>query len=185
MITMTAFAIPKKEEVSLVNKSIFEHLEKAVGFIPNIYALMAYSPTALDTFLKFENAATLLSKKEVELVKLVVSQENGFQYCITAHTLIGKLNGFTKEEMLEIRSGTASFDSKYNALAVITKEIAVNRGSVSEATINNFLSTGYTKGTLIELAQIVAGMEITNYLHKLIQIPIDIELTSIMKEDDS
>jgi AhpD family alkylhydroperoxidase len=181
---MTKFAIPKKEEVSRSNKTIFAHLEKTVGFIPNIYALMAYSPTALDTFLKFENAATLLSKREVELVKLIVSEVNGFQYCISAHTLIGKLNGFTKEEMLEIRSGSAAFNSKYNALALITKEMAVNKGHVAETTITGFLNAGYTKGTLIELAQIVAGMEITNYLHKLLKVPIDIELTSAMTKDE-
>jgi uncharacterized peroxidase-related enzyme len=181
---MLQFPIPKKEEVSAANNTIFSHLEKSVGFVPNLYALMAYSPTALDTFLKFENAATSLSKREVELVKLVVSETNGFQYCISAHTLIGKLNGFTKEEMLEIRSGSASFDSKYNALTIITKEMAVNRGNVAEATVNEFLNAGFTKGTLIELAQIVAGMEITNYLHKLLQVPIDIELTSAMREDE-
>jgi uncharacterized peroxidase-related enzyme len=181
---MTTFAIPKKEEVSQSNKKIFKQLEKTVGFIPNIYAVMAYSPTALDTFLKFENAATLLSKKEVELIKLVVSQVNGFQYCLNAHMLIGKLNGFTEEEMLEIRSGSASFNHKYDILAVITKEIAVNKGNAAEATIADFLKAGYTKGLLIELAQVVAGMEITNYLRKLLQVPIDTELKSPVIEED-
>ena len=65
---MTKFTVPTENEVSAANKINFDRLTKAVGFVPNIYALMAYSDTALDTYLKFENALNTLSKKEIELV---------------------------------------------------------------------------------------------------------------------
>ncbi|MEO6584154.1 MAG: carboxymuconolactone decarboxylase family protein, partial [Ferruginibacter sp.] len=129
---MTTFIVPTKDNVSTGNKNIFDHLEKAVGFVPNIYALMAYSDTALDTYLKFENAPTSLSKKEIVLVKLVVSQENGCQYCLSAHTMFGNMNGFKEEQMLEIRSGSASFTPKLDALATLTKEISSNKGQATE-----------------------------------------------------
>lgn len=70
---MTEFTVPTREEVSGKNKALFDQLKKAVGFTPNVYAIMAYSDTALDTYLKFENAPNSFSKKETELVKLVVS----------------------------------------------------------------------------------------------------------------
>ncbi|MEO5983976.1 MAG: carboxymuconolactone decarboxylase family protein, partial [Ferruginibacter sp.] len=106
---MTKFTVPTKDDVSMGNKNKFDQLKKTVGFVPNIYALMAYSDTALETYLKFENAPTSLSKKEIELVKLVVSEENGCQYCLSAHTMFGKMNGFNEEQILEIRTGSASF----------------------------------------------------------------------------
>lgn len=179
---MTKFTVPTKDEVSAANKTIFDQLQKTVGFVPNIYALMAYSDTALDTYLKFENAPISLSKKEIELIKLVVSQENGCQYCLSAHTMFGKMNGFNPEQILEIRSGSASFNHKLDALATLTKEIAANKGQATENTIQTFFDAGYTKGSLIELVQLVAVMVVTNYLHNLTQVPIDFELAPILEE---
>ncbi len=179
---MTKFTVPAKEDVSDGNKALFDQLKKTVGFVPNIYALMAYSDTALDTYLKFENAPTSLLKKEIELVKLVVSQENGCHYCLSAHTIFGKMNGFTEDQMLEIRSGSASFNEKLNALAIIAKEIAANKGEVTDEALHNFFNAGYTKATLIELVQLVAVMVVTNYLHNLTQVPIDFEPAPALEE---
>ncbi|MEO6490043.1 MAG: carboxymuconolactone decarboxylase family protein [Ferruginibacter sp.] len=170
---MTKFSVPLKEEVSTSNKALFDQLKKTVGFVPNIYALMAYSDTALDNYIKFENAPNSFSKKEVELIKLVVSQENGCQYCLSAHTVFGKMNGFSEDQMMEIRSGSASFNGKLNALAIITKEITAGKGQATDEAVKNFLDTGYTKGALIELVQLVAVMVVTNYLHNLSKVPID------------
>ncbi len=179
---MTKFTVPAKEDVSTSNKAIFDQLKKTVGFVPNIYALMAYSDTALDTYLKFESAPNSFSKKEIELIKLVVSQENGCQSCLSAHTLFGEMNGFSKDQMLEIRSGLASFNSKLNALASITKEITANKGDASDEAVQNFFDAGYSKGALIELVQLVAVMIVTNYLHNLTKVPIDFALAPPLKE---
>lgn len=178
---MTKFTVPTQDEVNTTNKTIFDRLQKAVGFVPNIYALMAYSETALDTYLKFENAPTSFSKKEIELIKLVVSQENGCQYCLSAHSVFGKMNGFSEEEMLEIRSGSASFNHKLDALANLTKEIAASKGQATDNTIQTFFAAGYTKGALIELVQLLAVMVVTNYLHNLTQVPIDFDLAPTLE----
>lgn len=179
---MTKFIIPTKDDVSITNQTLFDQLKKAVGFVPNIYSLMAYSETALDTYLKFENAPNSFSKKEVELIKLAVSQENGCQYCLSAHTLFGKMNGFSEEQILEIRSGSASFSSKLHALVNITKEITAKKGDTTDEAVQNFFDAGYTRGALVELVQLVAVMVVTNYLHNLTKVPIDFELAPSLHE---
>lgn len=179
---MTKFNVPTIDEVSTNNKAVFDRLKKAVGFVPNIYALMAYSDTGLETYLAFENAPTSFSKKEVELIKLVISEENGCQYCVSAHTLFGEKNGLSKDQMLEIRNGSASFNSRLNSLAGITKEITANKGHASDNAVQNFFSAGYTKGALVELVQLVAIMIVTNYLNNLTQIPIDFALAPPLQE---
>lgn len=179
---MSKFIVPTHDVVNSTNKNIFERLQKAVGFVPNIYALMAYSETALDTYIKFENAPTSFSKRELEVVKLVVSQENGCHYCLSAHTMFGKMNGLSENEMLEIRGGSASFNNKLDALANLTKEIVSNKGRAMENTIQNFFKAGYTKGSLIDLVQLVAVMVVTNYLNNLTQVPIDFDLAPQLEE---
>jgi alkylhydroperoxidase family enzyme len=67
-------------------------------------------------------------------------------------------------------------------LAVLTKEIAANKGHVTNETIDSFLSAGYTKGALTEVVQLVAVMVVTNYLHNLTQVPIDFALAPALEE---
>ena len=65
---MSTFNVPTREEVSENNQAIFDNLNKALGFVPNIYAGMAHSKTALGDFLQFSNAKTSLTGKEKEEV---------------------------------------------------------------------------------------------------------------------
>lgn len=58
------FNVPKREEVSANNQVIFDNLKKALGFVPNTYATMAYSNTALENYLNFSNGLTSLNKKK-------------------------------------------------------------------------------------------------------------------------
>ncbi|MEP1223696.1 carboxymuconolactone decarboxylase family protein, partial [Maribacter dokdonensis] len=108
---MSTFNVPTREEVSEKNQGIFDNLEKALGFVPNLYATYANSDTALENYLNFANAKTSLSAKEKEVVNLAVSQVNKCIYCLSAQTAIGKMNGFTDEQILELRAGKASFDT--------------------------------------------------------------------------
>lgn len=96
---MTQFKVPTRADVSFTNQSIFDNLEKALGFVPNLYATIAYSDHGLARFLAYQNAKTSLTNKEKEAVNLIVSQVNGCVYCQSAHTVLGKKNGFTDEQI--------------------------------------------------------------------------------------
>ncbi|MBZ9731724.1 carboxymuconolactone decarboxylase family protein, partial [Salegentibacter sp. JZCK2] len=83
---MSNFTVPNRGEVSENNQAIFKNLESALGMVPNLYATMAHSETALENYLAFQNSKTSFSKKEKEVVNLVVSQINDCDYCLAAHT---------------------------------------------------------------------------------------------------
>ncbi|MDD7887169.1 carboxymuconolactone decarboxylase family protein [Flavivirga sp. 57AJ16] len=170
---MSTFNVPTREDVSENNQTIFDHLNKSLGFVPNLYATYAHSDTALENYLNFSNAKTSLSIKEKEVVSLAVSEVNACVYCLSAHTAIGKMNGFTDEQILELRAGQASFDPKLDALAQLAKNITENRGNTEEAVLENFFKAGYTKGNLIDTISLVGDKTITNYIHKTTQVPVD------------
>ncbi|AUP79249.1 carboxymuconolactone decarboxylase family protein [Flavivirga eckloniae] len=170
---MSTFNVPKREEVSENNQAIFDNLNKALGFVPNLYATYAHSDTALENYLTFSNAKTSLSAKEKEVVNLAVSEVNQCVYCLSAHTAIGKMNGFTDEQILELRAGYASFDHKLNALAQLAKNITENRGKTEAAVLENFFNAGYSKGNLVDTISLVGDKTISNYLHQTTQIPVD------------
>ncbi len=170
---MSTFNVPTREEVSPNNQAIFDNLNKALGFVPNLYATYAHSDTALENYLNFANAKTSLSAKEKEVVNLAVSQVNDCIYCLSAHTAIGKMNGFTDEQILELRAGYASFDPKLDALAKLAKNSTENRGKTDQNVIDNFFAAGYSKGNLIDTISLVGDKTISNYIHSTTQVPVD------------
>ena len=170
---MATFNVPTKEEVNATNQAIFDKLKGSLGFVPNLYATYAHSETALENYLGFANAKTSLSAKEKEVVNLAVSQVNNCTYCLSAHTAIGKMNGFTDEQILALRAGNAPFDSKLDALAKLAKNVTENRGKADQQVVDNFLSAGYNKGNLIDTIVLVGDKTISNYVHSTTQVPID------------
>ncbi|WP_299766244.1 carboxymuconolactone decarboxylase family protein [uncultured Dokdonia sp.] len=170
---MSTFNVPTKDQVNDTNKAIFEKLEGMLGFVPNLYATYAHSDNALSNYLTFANAPTSLKAKEKEVVNLAVSEVNECNYCLSAHTAIGKMNGFTDEQILELRAGNASFDTKLDSLAKLAKNITENRGRAEEAVVNNFLNAGWTNENLIDTIVLVGEKTISNYIHNTTQVPID------------
>lgn len=170
---MTNFNVPSRGEVSANNQEIFDTLNKGLGMVPNLYAVMAHSETALGNYLAFQNAKTTFTNKEKQTVNLVVSQVNNCQYCLAAHTTLGKMNGLTDEQIIEIRKGGASFNPKLHALVVLTKETTEKRGFASDAAVGSFLAAGYTKGQVVELVMLIAEKTAMNYLHGITKVDID------------
>jgi len=170
---MSTFNVPKKEEVSETNQAIFDNLEKQIGFVPNLFATYAYSENALKNYLDFSGAPSSLKAKEKEVINLAVSQANNCEYCLAAHTAIGKMNGFTDDQIIELRQGKASFDEKLDALAKLAKNITENRGNTDNTVLENYFNAGWTKENLIDTISLVGDKTISNYINNTVKAPVD------------
>lgn len=170
---MKTFNVPTREEVTIGNQAIFDQLEKSIGFVPNLFATFAHSETALENYLSYSKAKTSLSAKEKEVVNLAVSQVNECAYCLAAHTTIAGMNGFDSDQILELRTGGASFNEKLNALAGLAKNITENRGRASQEKIKAFYAVGYDQGNLIDTIALIGDKTIMNYLHNTTQVAVD------------
>ncbi|MDM1293995.1 carboxymuconolactone decarboxylase family protein [Sphingobacterium sp. N143] len=161
----------KREEVSAKNQQIFDRLKKAYGAVPNLYSTLAYSENALEAYINLESSNTSLTSKEIEAATLVVSEVNQCFYCLSAHTMVAKLKGFTEEQTLEIRRGEASFDKKLDALVKLTKQLSENRHPGDGVLVTHFFEAGYTKENLIDLIVHIGDRTISNILHAVTQVP--------------
>ena len=170
---MTTINVSTREEVSPTNQAIFDNLKKGLGMVPNLYATFAHSETALATYMAFQNAKSSVSGKAREVVNLVVSQVNECPYCLAAHTMLGKMSGFTDAQILEIRHGLASFDAKFDALARLTKGVTQSRGHVDQALVGAFFAAGWTKENLVDVIVLIGDKTVSNYLHSTTKIPVD------------
>ncbi len=182
-LNMQKFQVPTREEVSESNQAIFDNLKQNLGFVPNLYAYYAKNETALVDYLALQGRKSTLSAKEREIVNLVVSQFNGCRYCQSAHTALGKMNGFTEEQILEVRGGRASFDEKLDSLAKFTLAAAANKGQVAEDVKNELFNAGYTESNMIDIVMVIGDKIISNYIHNLtgfeIDFPLAVELEAV------
>lgn len=170
------FSVPTRAEVSANNQGIFDNLQKGLGFIPNLYAYYAKNETALGDYLTLQNRKSTLKAKEREVINLVTSQINGCLYCQSAHTALGKMNGFTDEQILSIRKGSVSFDSKLDALAKFTASVVENRGRATEESKLAFFTAGYDEANMIDVVVVIGDKIMSNYLHNLTGFEIDFPL---------
>ena len=170
---MAAFVVPARATVGLSNQALFDQLNKGLGMVPNLYATLALSETALGNYLSLQNAKSSINGKAREVVNLVVSQVNQCEYCLAAHTVIGGMVGFTPEQILEIRQGRATFDNKLDALARLVRNIASERGHADPALVDAFLAAGWTPGNLVDVIVVIGDKTVTNYLHGVTKVPVD------------
>jgi uncharacterized peroxidase-related enzyme len=170
---MTAWTVPTRDDVSPANQQLFDALKKGLGMVPNLYATLAHNETALGDYLTLQNRRSTLTSREREVVNLAVSEVNGCPYCLSAHTALGKMNGFTEEQILEIRSGRATFDAKLDALATFVRDITERRGHPSAEATSALVSAGYSKAQIVDVVMTIGDKTVTNFLHGVSQVPID------------
>ncbi|SHE99905.1 uncharacterized peroxidase-related enzyme [Mariniphaga anaerophila] len=171
---MTKINVPTKEQVDEKAKAVFNDLENSLGMVPNLYATMGYSSDVLAGYLNYSGVVgnSSFNKREIEAIKLAVSEVNNCQYCKAAHTVIAKMNGFTEEETIAIRKANLT-DKRINLLVETAQQIATNKGKLNEHLNERFFNEGFDNKALIDLVAIVNVTSFTNYLHNATQVPVD------------
>lgn len=170
---MSQFIVPTRADVSPANQQLFDALQKGLGLVPNLYATLAHNDTALGDYLTLQNRKSTLRAKEREIINLVVSQVNGCQYCLAAHTALGKMVGFTDEQILDIRRGAVPSDAKLEALARFVHETTERRGHPAPETVDALLAAGYSQANVVDVVITIGDKMITNFLHGVTKVPID------------
>ncbi|WP_296508213.1 carboxymuconolactone decarboxylase family protein [Rhodoferax sp.] len=145
-----------------------------LGMVPNLFGTFARAPAALNGYLAFSDALSKgrLSAAQRELVALAVGQTNACQYCLSAHTLIGKGAGLSEAAIRDARLGTAS-DATDKAVVVLANKIVSQRGVLSDADLAEAAAAGVDEGLVIEINANVALNVLTNYTNHIAATDVD------------
>lgn len=153
-------------------KELFEGPLKGKEF--NIFKSMAASPAALESYAALSGAVARgqLSPKEREVIQLAVGQANSCDYCVAAHTLMGKGAGLSEDQTIEARRGSLK-DAKLAALAKFALALHEKKGFVSDADFQAFTGAGYTPAHAAEALANYTLALYTNYFNHMNDTPID------------
>jgi AhpD family alkylhydroperoxidase len=170
---MIHFPIPKYEDVSKENQQYFDFFKNQSGSLPNLYAMLAHSGTALNAYWKFHQHPQSLSIIEKEITGIVVASYNESAYCLETHVMIAKLNGLTDDQISEIIDGTALFNNRYDGLVRVVHAIVRSKGRPEESLLSRFFEAGYTTENLVDLFLCIADNTLTNLLTCSLKVPSD------------
>ncbi|KUR73594.1 alkylhydroperoxidase [Novosphingobium fuchskuhlense] len=157
------------------SRPLLEAVNKALGTVPNLHRLVATSPAALEGYLAMNGA---LGKGKLpaatrERIALAVAELNGCDYCLSAHTYLGKnLARLDDAEITANRNGTSN-DPKADAAVRFATQLVKARGHVSAAEVEAVRAAGYTDAQALEIVQHVALNTWTNYVNSAFQTEID------------
>lgn len=155
-------------------KELLDAVQTKLGITPNLMKTLASSPAALEAYLSFSGAlgTGLLDAKFREQIALAVAQANSCEYCLSAHSAIGKMVGLKPEEIASSRRSRAQ-DAKRQAELQFAQALVVQRGEVSDARVENLRKFGYTDGDIAEIVANVAINIFTNYFNHVAQTKVD------------
>lgn len=173
---MTSFTVHSLEIAPAGSRPMLEGLKKAFGFVPNLYAVFAESPAALQGALAIGEAfsKSTLSPAEQQLVALAVSEANDCRFCVAAHSTIAKHMAKTDPVLVAATRERAPLpDAKLDALVSFTRKIVEQRGFVAPADLAAFLNAGYSKAQVIEVLLGVGMKTFNNYVDHLAHVPLN------------
>jgi uncharacterized peroxidase-related enzyme len=140
---------------------------------------MANSPAVLQGYLDFSNALSkgTLSPKFREQIALAVSEINGCQYCLAAHSAIGRSVGLSEEAIEDSRRGESP-DTKEATALNFARNVVVNRGWVTDEEVTKLRKVGFTEGDIAELIANIALISFTNYFNHVAETEVDFPAVS-------
>lgn len=158
-------------------RPLLEKAEAQLGFLPNMYAVMANSPGLLSTYLdgygRFRKASGF-TPVEQEVVFLTISRTNGCDYCIAAHSMMADRVSKVPAAVTEaIRSGRAIPDARLHALSHFTETMLRSRGMPLKHDVDAFLAAGYAERHVLEIILAIAVKTLSNYANHLFHTPSD------------
>lgn len=172
---MSRIAQIAPENADAPRAELFAAAKAKLGKVPNLLRAVGNSTAALQGYLDFSGALSHgkeLTSKQREVIALAVGQANGCEYCLAAHSTIGKLVGLSPEEVVAARRGEGTNPAN-DAVARFAVEILRSRGRVSDEALEAFRAAGFGDGAVAEVVAHVALNVFTNYFNNLAETDVD------------
>ncbi|MBT6138771.1 MAG: peroxidase-related enzyme [Rhodospirillaceae bacterium] len=177
---MSRLKVVTQSAATSEQNALLEAIQNKLGMVPNFLAVLANSPEALQAFLGLHgiSEAGRLAPQTRERIALAVAQDNSCEYCVSAHTAIGRKAGLSASEIMANRAGTSE-DTKAAAAVVFAQALNSHLGEVTSAEFDAVRRAGYDDGEIVEIITHVGMNILANLIGKASQVDIDFPKVSL------
>jgi uncharacterized peroxidase-related enzyme len=176
---MSRLNIPSSVELSPTGaQASLGAVARSLGSVPNLFRLVANSPAALQGYLALGAAvgSSSLDPQLQERIALAVAELNGCDYCLSAHTYLGRnVAKLDDAEITANRNGTSN-DMRAAAAVRFAAQVVRSRGHVADADLQAVRAAGYRDDEIVEIVLAVALNTFTNYVNEVAQTEVDFPL---------
>lgn len=179
---MSRINLVTNENANTEQKELYTAITSQLGMVPNFLKIFANSPAALKAFLGLHSIANegSLDNLTKERIALALAEKNACEYCVSAHTAIGKKAGLTSTEIEANRAGTSE-DAKAAVAVKFAKALAEHNGEITTAELLEARNAGYSESDIVEIITHVGMNIMTNILGKASRVEIDFPKVELQK----
>lgn len=177
---MSHISLIARNDATGATRDLLDQITSAFGTTPAMFRAVANSPAALRSMWGSFQALGegTLGPALGEQIAVAVANRNKCEYCLAAHTGLGRKAGLTDAALLAAQTGDAD-DPKTAALLRFALELVDQRGHVSDEQAEAVRRQGWTDPELVELIAHVALNLFTNYVNVALQVPVDFPVVAL------
>jgi uncharacterized peroxidase-related enzyme len=171
---MSRITTVSNESANTEQRSLLDAIQSQLGMVPNFLRVFAHSPDALKAFLGLHHIAGQgsLDAATRERIALALAQQNECEYCLSAHTAIGRKAGLNGAEIEANRAGTSQ-DAKAAVAVKFARALVEHKGEVTNAELQAMSDAGFSEADIVEVITHVGMNVLTNILGKASRVSID------------
>lgn len=155
-------------------KPTLDKINGAFGVVPNMFKAVANSPAALASMWGSFGAlgGGKLGARLGEEIAVAVANANSCEYCLAAHTALGRKAGASSDEMAAAQAGESS-DPRTQAALTFALKVVRDRGAITDADVAALKTAGFDDEGVVEIIAHVALNLFTNYVNVALNVPVD------------
>lgn len=155
-------------------QALLSAIHQAFGATPAMFKTVAQSPAALKMMWSAFGAlgGGVIPPKLGEQIAVAVADRNACEYCLAAHTALGRKAGASAAEMAAAQAGESA-DPKTNAALRFALKLVDARGQVTDADVQALRAAGFDDEHIVEILAHVALNLFTNYVNVAFAVPVD------------
>jgi uncharacterized peroxidase-related enzyme len=149
-------------------------IRSAFGAVPAMFGTVAQSSAALGAMWgSFKSlGGGRIPAALGEQIAVAVADRNGCDYCLAAHTALGRKAGVSAADMAEAQAGRSA-DPKVAAALRFALAVVERRAHVDDGEISALRAAGFDDGEIVEILAHVALNLFTNYVNVAFDVPVD------------
>jgi AhpD family alkylhydroperoxidase len=154
--------------------SAYDVARHRFGWLPNTIRVMARGTNAAEQYLHagVRNAEGAVPPLARELIAVLVADQNGCDYCRTAHSLAAIALG-APTDSLNPSAPLEPDDPHIRAVVALARRIVDSRGRLDDLEIAQARATGIDDRMMIDIAAVIAENVLGNLINNLAQTELD------------
>ena len=163
-----------RNATSADRKALLDSIHAAFGSTPNMFRAVANSPAALKSMWSAFGAlgGGVIAPKLGEQIAVALADRNACEYCLAAHTALGRKAGASAEEMQHAQAGESA-DAKTQTALHFALKLVNDRGQVGDGDVQGLRQVGFGDEEIVEILAHVALNLFTNYVNIALAVPVD------------